>query len=63
MGGFLAGIGKIGKAAGRMEKKRLQQKYGVGRGPASSGSAGADPVADAVQANLRKKRTNGKGRD
>ena len=63
MGGFLAGVGKVGKGLGRFEKKRLQQKYGFGKGPASSGSAGADPVADAVQANMRKKRTNGKGRD
>jgi hypothetical protein len=59
MGAFLAALGKGAKAYG---KRRLQRKGFLPSAPSgapSSGSAGADPVADAVSAGMRgKKRSN-----
>lgn len=61
MGGFLGALKGAGKAIARREKKRYGFMPSAPKGP-SAGSAGADPVADAVSADRRKKRA-GKARE
>lgn len=66
MAAFLTALkkraGQAGKAIGRAEKSRVQQRFGLNK-PTSSGSAGADPVADAVSADMRGKKRSTKQRD
>lgn len=72
MGAFLAALGKGAKALGKRAgkgakaygKMRLQQKglMPSGRATPSSGSAGSDPVAEAVAEESRSKKRSTKER-